>query len=128
VIERTKTHYPSIRLSILLATLGTCVFLWGLGYKLSLYEVHEPSIHQIPVAKLMSRDEDTGASDRASIGLAASNQTPSSPLFGLMVVFCWMVPLAITEIKSEKRESRTPGFSLRSSDLSAFFFRPPPSL
>jgi hypothetical protein len=37
--------------------LGICVFGWGLGYKLSLYDQSQTPSHQIPNAKLLSRDE-----------------------------------------------------------------------
>jgi nitrogen fixation-related uncharacterized protein len=63
VEDQSKSNAYSTRLSILLAALGICVFLWGLGYKLSLYDLHEPSIHRIPEAKLLSRNEDPNAAD-----------------------------------------------------------------
>ena len=40
--------------------LGFCVFAWGLQYKLSLYDPPQTASHQIPRAKLLSRDEQSG--------------------------------------------------------------------
>lgn len=130
MIEPSKSHRPSFRLSILFAMLGTCVFLWGLGYKLSLYDVHQHSIHQIPVAKLISRDEDTGATERASLRAPALDPSPTGLLFGFMMVSAWIISDETTRAKNAKRDSFTPvsWSSLRSADLNAFFFRPPPTV
>jgi len=44
-------------LAFALVALGVCVFVWGLKYKLSLYDPpHAPS-HRIPAAKLLSGKE-----------------------------------------------------------------------
>jgi hypothetical protein len=43
--------------------LATCVFSWGLQYKLSLYDPPQAPSHQIPSAKLLSRNEQSRATD-----------------------------------------------------------------
>ena len=63
---------------MLLVTLGMCVFFWGLGYKLSLYDLHRPSIHPIPAAKLMSRNEDPNATDSVRFSLVKPAQPQQS--------------------------------------------------
>ena len=40
-----------------LVTLGAAVFVWGLSYKLSLYDPPQASSHQMPAAKLLSNRE-----------------------------------------------------------------------
>src|ERR1039458_5292856 len=43
--------------------LAFCVFAWGLQYKLSLYDPPQTSSHQIPKAKLLSRDEQSSTAE-----------------------------------------------------------------
>jgi hypothetical protein len=49
----------------MLALLGLafCVFAWGLQYKLSLYDPPQTASHQIPTAKLLSRDEQSSTTE-----------------------------------------------------------------
>src|ERR1700760_2046795 len=84
VNELSKSQHSSIRLSMLLVTLGVCVFFWGLGYKLSLYEFHQASVHRIPEAKLLSRNEDSSATDSARLCLA---KLPSAGIVSASVLF-----------------------------------------
>ena len=49
------------------------MFFWGLGYKLSLYDFHRASIHRIPDAKLLSRNEDPNATDSTRLCLVNSS-------------------------------------------------------
>lgn len=44
-------------LTIGLAFLGVCVFVWGLNYKLSLYEPPHSISHHMPAAKLLTGKE-----------------------------------------------------------------------
>lgn len=44
-------------LTIGLALLGVCVFVWGLDYKLSLYEPPHSMAHHMPEAKLLTGKE-----------------------------------------------------------------------
>ena len=37
--------------------LAVCIFMWGLQYKLSLYDPPNAASHRIPMAKLLSRNE-----------------------------------------------------------------------
>ena len=44
-------------MTLVLLGLAFCVFMWGLQYKLSLYDAPHSISHQMPAAKLLSRDE-----------------------------------------------------------------------
>lgn len=126
VIERSKTHYPPIRVSMLLVILGTCVFFWGLGYKLSLYKTHGPTLHRIPAAKLLSKNEDTSATDTLQLCLASA---AVSSQIGLIFSTALMVLLTISGprlfLNGIVRTPDGPRPQLRFF-LSALFFRPPP--
>jgi hypothetical protein len=128
VEDSSKSNAYSTRLCILFVALGTCVFLWGLGYKLSLYGVHESSVHRVPQAKFLSRDEDAGASDRKMIGLDENHSSRLGLLF-LLAAAGWFGATLAVKPNLGMRESRIPRpwASLRSADLNVFFFRPPPT-
>ena len=113
---------------MLLVTLGMCVFLWGLGYKLSLYDLHQPSIHRIPVAKLMSRNEDPNAADSVRLSLVkfASSQQASAYSFVVLVISFGSIAGWKTAWNREYFELPKP-WCLRSlAVLSALYLRPPP--
>ena len=61
--ERRLKPNSSSRLTLLLLMLGVCVFLWGFSYKISLYNLNERSLHTVPDAKLLSKNEDRQAAD-----------------------------------------------------------------
>lgn len=129
VIERSKTLHSSIRLSMLLAMLGVCVFLWGLGYKLSLYQVHTPSVHRIPEAKLLSRNEDPNATDSVRVCLPDVG-TQNSGLTIIAALICIGSGCVTPDRKLATRslQMREPVDSRSHASLTAFFFRPPPPL
>ena len=72
MIALPKSHPTSSRLSILLVLLGVCVFVCGLGYKLSLYETPTSSVHRIPEAKLLCRTEDRNLAEGVWLSYAKS--------------------------------------------------------
>lgn len=123
--DRVKTHRPSIRLFILFAMLGTCVFVWGFAYKLSLYDTHRPTLHKIPEAKLLSKNEDPNATD--SLGLCLQNAlsfqrllvgSADSIVFSLPGAFQPACRSLLQSMEIPRPHSRV--------ILTAFFFRPPP--
>jgi hypothetical protein len=113
---------------MLLVTLGMCVFLWGLGYKLSQYDLHQRSIHRVPVAKLMSRDEDPNATDSVRLSLVkpASSQQASAYLFVVFMLSFGSIAGLKTAWNRQYFELPKP-WCLRSlAILSALYLRPPP--
>jgi len=124
VIDRTKPHYASIRLSVLLVMLGTCVFFWGLAYKLSLYDTQGPTLHSIPEAKLLSRNEDPNATDSLRLCLAGTDASQVG------LIFCTLLLLLLGTARTIRSVSPGTAPDLPRPQfrfiLSALFFRPPP--
>jgi hypothetical protein len=118
------------RLTLILLGLAACVFLWGLQYKLSLYDPPQATSHQVPIAKLLSKDENAGAQggilltggDHGSQGV-----TQFFLITGLLLLLS-LRAFSLPDLWERARDaSRTP--QLRANlGLNAFFFRPPPSL
>jgi hypothetical protein len=106
------------------------VFTWGLQYKLSLYDPPHATSHQIPEAKMLSRDEQqapaasllvTTTKDWAVIAQAAL-------FFAMFALFLLYFDLLGKQIFSQKvREARRPWRVCCRPSLNAFFFRPPPT-
>lgn len=110
---------------MLLVILGVCVFLWGFGYKLSLYNLQQPTIHRVPEAKLLSKNEDTQTAE----GIRQAQSLGQSQLPMLLVLFAAIsIAIADTGVRSryfnekswanEKVPSAIP--------IPSLYFRPPP--
>lgn len=127
VFGQFNSPYSSIRLSILLVALGMCVFFWGLGYKLSLYETHQASFHQIPEAKLLSHNEDRNAVEGVRVCLVKAEvrhqSSPSAP-----VILLWLLSVAALRANREWLCFSNLRPWCLSLDLirNALYFRPPP--
>ena len=128
VEDPSKSNAYSARLSILFVVLGTCVFLWGLGYKLSLYDLHEPSVHRVPEAKLLSGNEDRNATD--AVRRCAENLVPSHPgsLRSVGVDACFSRGLAQSRPATTREKVAWSNHPCRrpAALLSANYLRPPP--
>lgn len=130
VIDRSKTHSSSIRFSMLLAALGMCVFFWGFGYKMSLYRTHESSFHRIPVAKLMSRNEDPDATEVGRLWVAKPASLEQGPVYPLLILLLSSSNIAaLLTVWSRRYRSIPKPWCLRFGAFqSAFSLRPPPVL
>ena len=130
VKELSKSRHSSVRLSMLLVTLGVCVFLWGLGYKLSLYDFHRASIHRIPDAKLLSRNEDPNATDSTRLCLVNSSTTEQdfSSIFLILIVSLAIVAKRKSPSDRQYLALSKPWCHRFTASLSALFLRPPPVL
>lgn len=104
------------------------MFLWGLGYKLSLYETHEPSIHQIPEAKFLSRNEDPSATDALRHCLSGLSRPADLILLISIIVFWRAVEAPSPTVIHRNLELKRPLSSCLNGNLTRFFFRPPPGL
>jgi hypothetical protein len=113
---------------MLLVTLGMCVFLWGLAYKMSLYEAHQASIQRIPEAKLLSRNEDPNTAADVRVCLPNSDLSWPGPPFADGVNFLSNSDLPKRKAAASSLEAKQPSSLLVDASLTAFFFRPPPSL
>lgn len=129
MIDRSKPQSPSIRLSLLLVVLGASVFLWGLGYKLSLYDTHPSNIHRIPEAKLLSRDNDPSVHESVRLNPVKPDSLHAGTYFTLFR----LLPLVTIATLRAKRDglyySIPKPWCLQSRVIQhAFYFRPPPAL
>ncbi len=118
------------RLTFALLSLALCVFAWGLQYKLSLYNPPQASIHQIPQAKLLSKDQwAPSPQDGHALDLNPTLQLSAEQLFLLGLFLVVALGTQTSPAATEKhREGCRPWLSWSSASLNAFFFRPPPSV
>ena len=108
--------------------LGMFVFLWGLGYKLSQYEVRGPSVHRIPEAKLLSPDEDPNATDGLRHCVSHFSKPAGLVFMAATIVFWRNVEVPSQNVVHRDLELKQPAGSRLRAGLNAFFFRPPPGL
>jgi len=109
--------------------LSICVFAWGLQYKLSLYDPAQAPSHQIPQAKLLSRNEQVSTAPgqqviRTKTSTTVSYTVPVAVFFVLLLVFCAMSP----QRAGEREERASDSWHLCRGQLSFLFVRPPPFL
>ncbi|MGC1424034.1 MAG: hypothetical protein WA354_22270 [Terracidiphilus sp.] len=128
--EISKSHHSSTRLSMLLVMLGVCVFFWGLGYKLSLYDFHRASIHRIPEAKLLSRNEDPDATDSVRLCLAKSESSQQTSAYTFMIFFLLAGGIAGLKAGWDRQYFGflKPWCLCSQAILSALFVKPPPAI
>jgi uncharacterized integral membrane protein len=115
----------------MLAFLGLafCVFAWGLQYKLSLYDPPQTASHQIPKAKLLSRDEQSSTAEHP---LVIRTRTSTSVIYTAPTAVFLILLLAISPLnppvsrRVEKRANRL--LHLHRAILNTLFVRPPPVL
>jgi hypothetical protein len=109
--------------------LAFCVFAWGLQYKLSLYDPPRTTSHQIPRAKLLSRDEQSSTAEHP---LVVRTKTSTSVIYIAPTAIFLILLLAVGPLnppasrRVEKRAKRL--FHLRRAVLNTLFVRPPPVL
>lgn len=115
--------------TLALLGLAFCVFTWGLQYKLSLYDPPQAVSHQIPKAKLLSRDERSGTAESP---LVVRSKTSSRVIYtaSAAVFFILLPALSISNRPGsgpgEQRSNRS--WHLRHAILNTVFVRPPPLL
>jgi hypothetical protein len=125
------TKYRKFSLFGSLAFLGLafCVFAWGLQYKLSLYDPPQTASHQIPKAKLLSKDE---LSSTVEHPLVIRTKTSTSVIYTAPTAVFLILFLAISLLnppasrRLEKQANRL--LNLHRAVLNTLFVRPPPVL
>jgi hypothetical protein len=134
-LDRVTLHHwgksrPIIRVgNLVFLGLAVCVFTWGLQYKLSLYDPPQAVSRQIPHAKLLSKNEQSGTTEnplvvRTKTFTRVSYIVPTSAFIFLLLVFCMANPQASGQ--REQRANRS--WHLRRAMLNFVFVRPPPIL
>lgn len=124
-----KAHRVNFRrLSLAFLSLALCVFAWGLQYKVSLYDPPQAASHQVPQAKLLSKNEwSPTVEDSRGIDMKISPQVLVQQFFPW--IFCLSLTLGLERFMASRKKHfamSRPGLARRSACLSAFFFRPPP--
>jgi hypothetical protein len=128
-VKVPDTFRPRLcRLSFVFVGLAISVFTWGLQYKLSLYYPKHSTYHQLPAAKLLSKNEQPAATDGILIStVKAPSDIVRGGLFTLMLV-AWVLALPpIAGATQTEQERARPWLVSFSAGLNAFFFRPPPT-
>ena len=108
--------------------LAVCVFTWGLQYKLSLYDPPQASSHQIPQAKLLSKNEQTGTTEsqlvvRTKTSTRVSYTVPTSVFFVLLLALGMLNP----QVSSRREHAHGSCLASSSRHIDIFFVRPRPS-
>jgi hypothetical protein len=110
--------------------LALCVFLWGLGYKLSLYHPPHSFARLVPIAKLLSKNEQPRIAASSIAGAAAAEMTPSRAITGgseHLSVAVLLIVLCLSTARTWSRQAVTA--PLRRVDRAcSYFVRPPPFL
>jgi hypothetical protein len=128
-VKPSDTFRPRFcRLTFVFIGLAICVFTWGLQYKLSLYYPKHSTYHQLPEAKLLSKDEQPAATEGL---LMTSVKPPQDIVHGALftlTLFVWLFGLLpISGAAQTGPERSRPWLQSLSASLNAFFFRPPPT-
>jgi hypothetical protein len=105
--------------------LAISVFLWGLEYKLSLYDPPQAASHLVPIAKLLSKNEQP-AIPADSIATAPNVKLLAVTIPALAVILL----LAACELSLPVYRGAIPpeNLPLRNGAAWIFFVRPPPAL
>jgi hypothetical protein len=109
--------------------LAFCVFAWGLEYKLSLYDPPQTSSHQIPKAKLLSRDEQSSTAEhplviRTKTSTRVIYTAPTAVFLFLLLAISLLNPQASKRVEHLARKL----LNLHRAILNTLFVRPPPHL
>ena len=125
----SPTIRPSLRrFTFVFIGLAISVFTWGLQYKLSLYYPAHSAYHQIPEAKLLSRNEQSATAESLLISTAKAPGNLSRGGLFTLTVYVWALQLLpISRVTQMEQERTRPWLESLRASLNAFFFRPPPT-
>jgi hypothetical protein len=127
-----RNDYRSFSLVGTLAFLGlaACVFAWGLQYKLSLYDPPQAASHQIPTAKLLTKNEQSSATESP---LSVRLRTFTGRNYPGSAAVLFVLFLAVSRLILSKSNQREHGADRlwhlrRRAFRNSLFVRPPPAL
>jgi hypothetical protein len=126
---KNPAFFPTITLFFL--GLAFCIFAWGMQYKLSLYDPPQAASHEMPKAKLLSKNERATVTENP---LLKSGPVSGKTIQAVLVSVFLPLLLALTvfspraPINKEDWDSEQPWRLRIRASLNAFFFRPPPVL
>ena len=124
-----KTRPFNLMGTVAFLGLAFCVFTWGLQYKLSLYDPPQDASHQVPKAKLLSRDERSDVTEsplvvRTKLSTRVIYTLPVVEFFILVLIACKLdLPLS-----GQRLQRASLVWHLRPACLDTYFVRPPPVL
>jgi len=111
---------------LLFTALACSVFLWGLQYKLSLYDSPQANPHHVPVAKLLSKNEQSNTQE-------TSAYTQSKPAIKTLLGIESVLPIVLlivcafgTSVLGIQTATNQPPVDLQQALRESFFVRPPP--
>ena len=109
--------------------LAVCVFTWGLQYKLSLYDPPRAASRQIPHAKLLSRNEQSGTTESPLV-IQTKTSTRVSYIVPTAVFLVLSLALSVLnpQASGQREERASRSWHLRHAASNIFFVRPPPIL
>lgn len=115
--------------SVAFLALAFCVFGWGLGYRLSLYNPPHTASHTETSVKLISGDEQPSTTKsqltfETKIVAGAIHTTPASPSLILLLA----TNLSIPAFWGQRKQNEGRSWHLNCGILTTFFVRPPPIL
>jgi len=110
--------------------LAVCVFTWGLQYKLSLYDPTQAASHQIPHAKLLSKNEQSGTSASPLVVRTKTSTRVSYTVSTTTVFFVLLLALSVLNPQgpSQRKQRTNRVWHIRRGLFDIFFVRPPPTL
>lgn len=127
-----KHRRISVWLSLAFLALALAVIGWGTGYKLSLYDAPNAVSHQMPHAKLLSKNERVTQDDKS---FSARGVDPNrNPAPSALLCICFVLSLASAAfnkaaISRGGERKATHSWRLRhGASLNFFFALPPPIL
>jgi hypothetical protein len=109
--------------------LASCVFMWGLQYKLSLYDPPQAVSHHIPMAKLLSKNEQSSTTESPRVVLTRTSAkviytAPTGVFLHLLLVLSILNPT----LSGQRKQRASRFWYLRRALLRTHFVRPPPVL
>jgi len=123
----SKDRQPTPIGTSALLFLALSVFAWGLQYKLSLYDPPQSLARQVPIAKLLSKDEQPRIASSSTIApstRASQNVLPIAQCVLLLLVY-FSAPARPATFRA-RRIVADRSWKLQLSPRKSFFVRPPP--
>jgi hypothetical protein len=119
---------PFSRMSVLaFFALAFCVFMWGLQYKLSLYDPPEAASHNFPKAKLLSKNEQSSSLESP---LVVRTRTSTRVIYTVPTVVFFILLLTTIvlnpPLSGQREQHASRLWQLRRAHLRTHFVRPPP--
>ena len=109
--------------------LAICVFAWGFGYKLSLYDQSSAPSHRIPIAKLLSGNESSSTA-KSPLVIRTKTSTRVVYIAPTAVFLFLLLAIGLLNTSAPTRMCRRANklLHLHRAILNTLFVRPPPVL